>query len=72
MSYSKPYFFIENWVGCETEKNGCIVFKKKNEILIVRTLNELFLTQNFQRYLLRKAFDLKIKGINMITTKHKK
>ena len=55
-----------------TEKNGCILFKKKNEILILRTLNELFLTQNFQRYLLRKTFDLKIKGINTKTTKHKK
>ena len=45
---------------------------KKTKILILRTLNELFLTQIFQRYLLRKAFDLKIKGINTKTTKHKK
>ena len=31
-----------------------------------------FLTQNFQRYLLRKAYEFKIKGINVKTTKHKK
>ena len=47
-------------------------FLKKNEILILKTLNELLLTQNFQRHILRKTFDLKIKEINMKTKKHKK
>ena len=56
----------------QTKKNGCILFFLKNEILILKTLNELLLTQNFQRHILRKTFDLKIKGINMRTTKHKK
>ena len=55
----------------QTEKKWLHIILK-NEILILRTLNELFLTQNFQRYLLRKASDFELKGINMKTTKHKK
>ena len=41
----------------------------KNEILILKILNELFLKQNFQRDLLRKVFYFKIKEINLKNNK---
>ena len=49
-----------------------VAYYLKNEILILKILNELFLKQNFQRDLLRKVFYFKIKEINLKTTKYKK
>ena len=55
-----------------TDQKMVAYYVKKMRFLILKTLNELLLTQNFQRHILRKTFDLKIKEINMKTKKHKK
>ena len=70
-SIQNQEFYLKTEKDANWSKHGCI-FLKKNEILILKTLNEWFLAQDFQRYLLRKVFDFKIKGISMKTTKHKK
>ena len=50
-----------------------VAYYFKNEIFILRTLNEFFLKKiDFQRDLLRKVFYFKIKEINLKTTKYKK